>query len=646
MIDRIQNLVNELNKYRDAYYNHNESLISDKQYDELFDELQQLEQVSGVIFANSPTHTVGYDVQDKLNKVKHDHPMLSLNKTKEVKDVIKFAKSKPIIAMLKMDGLTCSLHYDKNGNLVKAETRGNGEIGEDILANAKQLKNIPLHINNHGIPFTVDGEVIVDYTTFNKLNVNGDYSHPRNLASGSIRQLDTKITADRNLKFIAWKVIEGVELKSFSKTLESAKYLGFEVVPYTIITTVRENSLNISIEELKSIAKSHEYPIDGLVFSYEDIEYGNSLGMTAHHPAHSFAFKFYDDCYETILHDIEWNTTRTGIVAPVAIFDPVDLDGAITTRATLHNISIMKELELGIGDTITVYRANAVIPKIDDNITRSNSYEFPTVCPCCGKPLELRKDGIAEILYCVNNDCPAKIINQFEHFASKAGMNIEGLSEATLEKFIDHGFINCYKDLYHLDSHEEEILKLEGFGKRSYEKLLKAVEASREVKLENFIYAFGIDQLGKSASKTIANTFNTLNAFLTAVRNHYDFTQLTDFGPAANKAIYDFFTEENISMVEELASEMKFIETEKLNNTNDFIAGKIFVVTGKFERMSRSEIEQIITEHGGKLSGSVSTKTSFLLTNDTGSGSSKNKKAMELGIPTMSEEEFFAQLQL
>ena len=646
MLKRIQKLIEQLNIYRDAYYNHDESLISDKQYDDLFDELQSLEQISGIVFANSPTQSVGYEVQDKLNKVKHDHPMLSLSKTKEVLDVVKFANSKPIIAMLKMDGLTCSLHYNEDGYLVKAETRGNGEIGEDILANAKQIKNIPIHINNHGIPFTIDGEVIVDYDTFNKININGEYSHPRNLASGSIRQLNTEVTASRNLKFIAWRVIEGITLKSFSISLESAKYLGFEVVPYYNIKYSREDDVNDAITYLKKCAERNKFPIDGIVFSYEDIVYGNSRGETAHHPLHSLAYKWYNEEYETILRDIEWNPTRTGILAPVAIFDPVDLSGAITTKASLHNVSIIKELELGSGDTITVSRRNEVIPHIEENLTRSNTYVIPAVCPVCGGKAKIKKDGIAEVLYCTNDNCSAKNIAKFAHYVSREGMNIDGLSDATIEKFIAMGFIKNYVDIYHLEEHKEEICNLDGFGKKSYDKLISAIDKSRQVNLQNFLVAIGIPQIGKSGAKDIANYKDIHGSWFRLVEHlnkKFDFTMLPDFGVTTNSAIYNFFTNEKLKELDELVNELQFIKREE-TTINEFIVNKTFVITGAFSK-PRKEYEELIINAGGKLAGSVSKKTDYLLTNDKESGSSKNLKAKELGIPILSEEEFLAKLQ-
>ena len=649
-VKRIKELIKELNTYRNAYYNDKVSLVEDKKYDDLFEELKNLEDDTGLYLSNSPTQSVGYEVQSKLNKVNHDHPMLSLDKTKDYNDIIKFADDKDIICMLKMDGLTVTLHYNENGELDKAETRGNGLVGEDVLKNVKVMSNVPLKIDNAGIPYIIDGEAIIDKDTFNeinsKLSEDEQYSHPRNLASGTIRQLDTKITADRNMQFIAWRVIDGDYSNLMSERLDHARDLGFDVVPYTCITeeNLQEWVLKENSDYMKKWAEKKNYPIDGLVYTYQDISYGLNLGSTGHHPKHSFAFKFEDDTYETILRDIEWSTSRSGMVNPVAVFDPVDLDGAITTRATLHNVSIMKNLELGIGDTITIYRANQVIPKVADNLTRSNTYEYPTRCPCCGEPLELKNDGVAEVLYCNNENCPAKVLSKFTHFVSKQGMDIDGLSESTLEKLIDRGFIKKYADIYNLDKYAKQIQSMDGFGKKSYDKLIASIEKSRNVKLENFLVALGIPLIGKSASKAISNAFNGDYESLIEYGPDFDFTQLEDFGDSMNVSMHKWLT--SCPDIEYgIQNELKFIKEEKKKVIeNDSISGKTFCVTGAFKTMKRSEIEKIITDRGGKLSGSVSKKTDYLLTNEADSGSSKAKKAKELGTPIMSEEEFLSKI--
>ena len=649
-VKRIKGLIKELNTYRNAYYNDKVSLVEDKKYDDLFEELKNLEDDTGLYLSNSPTQSVGYEVQSKLNKVNHDHPMLSLDKTKDFNDIIKFADDKSIICMLKMDGLTVTLHYNENGELDKAETRGNGLVGEDVLKNVKVMSNVPLKIDNAGVPYIIDGEAIIDKDTFNeinsKLSEDEQYSHPRNLASGTIRQLDTKITADRNMQFIAWRVIDGDYSNLMSERLDHARDLGFDVVPYTCITeeNLQEWVLKENSDYMKKWAEKKNYPIDGLVYTYQDISYGLNLGSTGHHPKHSFAFKFEDDTYETILRDIEWSTSRSGMVNPVAVFDPVDLDGAVTTRATLHNVSIMKNLELGIGDTITIYRANQVIPKVADNLTRSNTYEYPTVCPCCGRPLELKNNGIAEVLYCYNEECPAKVLSKFTHFVSKQGMNIDGLSESTLEKLIDRGFIKKYADIYHLDEYAKQIQSMDGFGKKSYDKLIASIEKSREVTLEKFLVALGIPLVGKSAAKIISDSFNGYYDSLIEYGPRGDFADLEGIGSSINDSIQMWLR--HVPKIEDgIQNELKFVKEEKKKVIeNDFISNKVFCVTGAFKTMKRSEIEKIITDRGGKLSGSVSKKTDYLLTNEADSGSSKAKKAKELGTPIMSEEEFLAKI--
>lgn len=646
-IERLKKLVNLLNDCRDSYYNDNISTIADEEYDKLFDELEQLEKYTGVIMSNSPTQTVGYSVQSKLKKVKHNHPMLSLGKTKDLEEIKKFCSKSQSFVMLKMDGLTCSLAYNSNGDLISAETRGNGEVGEDVLENIKTVKNIPLKINNNGAPLIVDGEVIIGYDDFEKINSNLSddlkYSHTRNLAAGSIRQLDSKIASERNMKFIAWKMISGSESNVFEERLLQLVQLGFEVVPFKSIE--KNTDFEKAVEEMKESARSQKYPIDGLVWSYSDIKYGESLGSTNHHVLSQKAYKFYDDVHETVLRNIEWSTSRTGQVNPVAIFDEVDLDGAITTRATLHNLTIMKKLELGIGDTITVFRANQVIPKIDDNLTRSNNYVYPTICPSCGEVLTVKKDNDSEVLMCINDNCPSKMLSKFVHFVSKPALNIDGLSEATLEKFIGEGFVSTYKDIYHLDRYKDQIIHMEGFGIKSYNKLIEAIENSRKVKLENFLIALGIPNIGKTASKTISKYFQgNYDEFFKACRTNFDFTNLEDFGKVMDESLHIWcriFDPLSVCIIPELNF---IIEEVKDAIQNDFINGKIFCVTGAFKTKKRSELEQIISDRAGKLSGSVSKKTDYLLTNEADSGSSKAKKANELNIPIMTEEEFLSRV--
>ena len=642
----MRQLVNKLNHYRDQYYNNNISEIEDSEYDKLFDELKNLEKEEGIVYSDSPTQTVGYQVQSKLKKVTHSHPMLSLAKSTDLNEIEKFINGKFVVFMLKCDGLTCSIHY-KDGKLISAETRGDGTVGEDITNNIKMVSNVPLTIPVKG-SVTVDGEIIVKWDVFKKMNegiLEGeDFSHPRNYASGSIRQLDTKITKDRQLSFIAWKLIEApLFSKHFKENLNLITAMGFEVVPWRMYK-------DTSIEKLPEIfslmyygvAKEHNIPVDGLVLAYDDIEYGESLGATAHHLNSQFAWKREMENVETTLRDVEWNIGKSGMVAPTAVFDPIDLGGAITTRATLHNVSIIKGLKLGIGDRITVARMNEVIPKVTSNITQSDNLKIPIVCPCCGDKLEHRvSDSGAETLWCVNPNCPEKMLSKFVQFVSKPAMNIDGLSEATLKRFIDAGYITRFADIYHLSNFKREIVKMEGFGAKSYEKLIDSIEKSRNVKLENYLVALSIPNIGKSAAKTISKYFNgDYSKLVESLRTNFDFTQLDDFGEIMNQSLYNWWQKES-NLEDNLITELHFIVEEKKEIAqNDFINGKTFCVTGAFQTMKRSELEKIITDRGGKLSGSVSKKTDYLLTNEADSGSSKAKKAAELGTPIMSEKEF------
>ena len=642
----MRQLVNKLNHYRDQYYNNNISEIEDSEYDKLFDELKNLEKEEGIVYSDSPTQTVGYQVQSKLKKVTHSHPMLSLAKSTDLNEIEKFINGKFVVFMLKCDGLTCSIHY-KDGKLISAETRGDGTVGEDITNNIKMVSNVPLTIPVKG-SVTVDGEIIVKWDVFKKMNegiLEGeDFSHPRNYASGSIRQLDTKITKDRQLSFIAWKLIEApLFSKHFKENLNLITAMGFEVVPWR---TYKDTSIE-KLPEIFSlmyygVAKEHNIPVDGLVLAYDDIEYGESLGATAHHLNSQFAWKREMENVETTLRDVEWNIGKSGMVAPTAVFDPIDLGGAITTRATLHNVSIIKGLKLGIGDRITVARMNEVIPKVTSNITQSDNLKIPIVCPCCGDKLEHRvSDSGAETLWCVNPNCPEKMLSKFVQFVSKPAMNIDGLSEATLKRFIDAGYITTFADIYHLSNFKRGIVKMDGFGEKSYEKLINSIEKSRNVKLENYLVALSIPNIGKSAAKTISKYFNgDYSKLVESLRTNFDFTQLDDFGEIMNQSLYNWWQKES-NLEDNLITELHFIVEEKKEIAqNDFINGKTFCVTGAFQTMKRSELEKIITDRGGKLSGSVSKKTDYLLTNEADSGSSKAKKAAELGTPIMSEKEF------
>ena len=630
-IGRIKELTELLNKAADSYYNTGDTIMEDREFDTLLEELCSLEQETGFVMATSPTHKVGYEVKSELQKVTHNHPMLSLAKTKDWNEFIIYFGSKDVIGMLKMDGLTCSLRY-VNGKLVSAETRGNGEIGEDIFHNIKTVKTVPQKIP-YKDELIVDGEIICTYEDFEPFST--EYKNPRNFASGSIRLLDSNECAKRPLTFVAWNVIKGFDNEnSFLRKLVLIDELGFTVVPWT-------SSFDWDAKEfLVNKAKKLGYPIDGLVGRFGDIKYGESLGATSHHSNAAYAFKFGDETYETVLRDVEWNTTRTGIIAPVAVFDEVDLDGALTTRATLHNLSIIEQLELGIGDTITVYRSNMVIPKVDDNLTRSNTLKIPTTCQCCGYPTEVKYTDNSKVLMCTNPDCPAKKLARFTHFVSRKCMNIDGLSERTLELLISNNLIKNFRDIYHLKEHVGKLCTLDGMGKKSVENLLNSIEKSRDVKLENFIAALGIPNIGLSAAKAISKKFNGSHYdFILALSNdNYDFSQIDDFGEITNKSLHDWWHSKD-PMVELLPMEVNFIVEDTGSNAN--LDGRSFCITGSLTHYAnRDALVKAIDDNGGKYVSSVSKKTDYLINNDKTSTSGKNKKAMDLNIPIISEEDF------
>lgn len=661
-IQRIKELVSMLNKCRDAYYNKQTSIISDFEYDNLFDELKNLEEQTGVVFANSPTETVGYEVKSELKKVKHSHPMLSLNKTKDVEELKKFAGTQDCVLSLKMDGLTILLTYD-NGKLIQAETRGSGEEGEIITHNAKVFENIPLQID-YKDRLEIEGEAIITFDDFEKINAmieNQDerYKNPRNLASGSVRQLDSNIAAQRHIKFVAWKVpteIIGIHYNnSFLHRLKEVNNLGFDVVPLLTYAngTYDEEHINEMIESLKNHANSLGYPIDGLVMTYNDIDYGESLGSTGHHPRHSIAFKFYDEEVETTLKDIEWTMGKTGILTPTAIFKSVEIDGTTVERASLHNISIMNEI-LGetphVGQKITVYKANQIIPQVlnaDKNYygIQDLILDIPTKCPVCGESTEIRQDNNSQVLVCTNEDCKGKLLGKLTHFVSKNAMNIDGLSEATLEKFIELEWLTCFGDVYNLDVYKEEMEKLDGFGKRSTKKLLESIEKSTNTTLDRFINALSIPMIGKSASKTISKHFNgDINKFIDALDNGYNWTMLDDFGSAMCNSMRHFGVYHS-KMVKELAKYMEF-QPNTVANTSTTLVGKTFVITGSLNTFANRDVaKEKIESLGGKVAGSVSSKTSYLVNNDISSTSGKNKKAKELGVPIITEEELLNMLK-
>ena len=630
-IERIKELTAKLLQYCHEYYVLDNPTISDAAYDKKYSELEQLENEANFWLANSPTRTVQGSVLEGFTKVEHTKPMLSAAKTKDINEIKKFIGCNDFYCSYKLDGLTLVVRY-KNGQFVQAVTRGTGTIGEDVTEQAKMIKNLPMTI-----PYNEDlelrGECVVSWDSFNKINENLEdkYSHPRNLAAGSLRNLDTNVTRDRNLEYVVFECVNGINDDNKLVQLEVLMDMGFDVVECCLASAEK------CVENMKP--ENYKYPVDGLIFEMLSNIASKATQTTSHHEGCRMALKWADNVYETTLLDVEWNPTRSGLIAPTAIFEPVDLDGAITERATLHNLAIIKQLELGIGDTITLYRSNMVVPKIDGNLTKSNTLEIPSKCPCCGADTVIKDTDNSQVLMCVNPDCTAKKIAKFTHFVDRKCMNIDGLSEATLEKLINLRYINSFKDIYALSNHRDQLIKLDGFGQKSVEKLLLAIEKSRNIKLENFIAALGIEGIGLSASKTIAKHCNhDVYALFDADDQSFDWTQLDDIGPTMAKNINEFF-DNNFRDVFELAKEMNFIKPEPtIVGANPF-NGKSLCVTGKLNHHTRDSINEKIASLGAKAVGSVSKKCDYLITNEA-SGSSKYKKAVELGIPIITEDEF------
>ena len=647
--ERIKELTKMLNEYRNAYYNESESIISDYEYDKLYDELEKLENETGLSFANSPTKTVGFQVKSELEKIKHSHPMLSLDKTKSVDDLRKFAGHKDCILSLKMDGLTCLLTYE-NGGLVQAETRGNGDIGELITHNANVFENIPLTIEYKG-HFEIEGEAIITYDDFEKINKSlpedKKYKNPRNLVSGSVRQLDNRIAAQRHIKFVAWKVPTVIYSNSFLNRLKYAEKLGFEIVPlytYSGKSSDKEN-LPEMIESLKTKAHNYGYPIDGLVMTYNDIQYGESLGLTGHHPRHSVAYKFYDEEFETTLNNIEWTMGKSGCLTPTAVFEPVEIDGTIVERASLHNMSIFKDLELSYGDTITVFKANQIIPQVSDNLDRTlnNLCISPSTCPICGGKTEIVKDNDTEVLMCSNSNCKGKLLGKLSAFVSRNKMNIDGLSEETLSKFIARGWLTCFSDIYKLKDYYIHMINMSGFGRKSIDKLLDSIEKSRSVELNRFIAALSIPGVGDSTSKDISKHCEyDFDTFVMRLIDKYNWSVIDGIGEKTSQQINEWIDDSgNRKDFRKLLQTIIPVNLNTNDNTDQSLAGKNFVVTGDVTQFkNRKELQKFIESKGGKVIGSVTSKTNWLINNDVESTSSKNKKAMELGIPIISEKDF------
>lgn len=644
-MERMKELSQQLRKASKAYYQEDQEIMSNLEYDRLYDELQQLEEETGIVLAGSPTVTVGYEALETLPKERHESPMLSLGKTKAREELVSFAGTHDVLISWKLDGLTVVLTYQQ-GKLVKAVTRGNGEIGEVITNNAKVFQNIPLQIAYQG-ELILRGEAVISYSEFERINeeiedAEAKYKNPRNLCSGSVRQLNNEITAKRHVCFYAFSLVkaDGVDFgNSRAAQFEWLKGQGFDVVEYR---RAGAEQVGETVDYFAEKIQHYDIPSDGLVVTYDDIAYGQSLGRTAKFPRDSIAFKWQDETRETTLLEIEWSPSRTGLINPVAIFEPVELEGTTVSRASVHNLSIMKALKLGIGDTITVYKANMIIPQIAENLTGSGNVEIPHVCPVCGGATRVKSINEVETLYCTNEQCSAKKIKSFTLFVSRDAMNIEGLSEATLEKFIARGYIHTYADMFHLDEHKSEIVEMEGFGEKSYANLMQSIDKAKNTTLPRFIYSLGIPNIGVANAKLICRHFDyNIEAIRTATIE--ELASIEGLGEVIAASVVDYFAgENNKQAVEALLAEVTLIPPEG-NAGEQTLAGKTFVVTGSVEHFAnRNELKGFIEERGGKVTGSVAKKTDYLINNDTASSSSKNKKAKELGIPILSEEDFLS----
>lgn len=640
--ERMKELVSLLNKASRAYYQEAQEIMSNYEYDRLYDELKELEDELGITLSNSPTVNVGYEVVSELPKERHESPMLSLDKTKEVEELKNFVGDQKVLMSWKMDGLTVVLTY-RDGKLYKAVTRGNGEVGEVITNNAKVFKNVPVQIAYQG-ELILRGEAVIGYKDFEKINqeiedVDARYKNPRNLCSGSVRQLNNQITAKRNVMFYAFTLVQadGVDFQnSRACQMEWLKSQGFTTVEYYMVT---RDTVEDEVAKFSSKISENDFPSDGLVLTYDDIAYGRSLGRTAKFPRDSFAFKWQDEIRETVLREIEWSPSRTGLINPVAIFDPVELEGTTVSRASVHNISIMEELELGIGDRIEVYKANMIIPQIAENLTRSGVKDIPCKCPVCQGETKIRQVGNAKALYCMNPECQAKHVKSFALFVSRDALNIEGLSEATLEKFISRGYIHTFADIFHLDQYKEKIQKMEGFGEKSYKKLTESIEKARTTTLPRVIYSLGIAGIGLANAKVICRELKYDVESLLKVSEE-DLNEIQGVGEVLAKAFVGYFADaKHVENFRRLLNELTI--PEETVTKQQIFEGVNFVITGSVKHFAnRGEVKELIESLGGKVTGSVTSKTNYLINNDVTSTSSKNKKANELGIPIISEETF------
>ena len=647
--DRIKYLVDILNQAGKAYYAEDREIMSNFEYDALYDELVSLEEETGIVLSNSPTVNVGYEAVDELPKERHESPMLSLDKTKDRAELQNWLQGNPAILSWKLDGLTIVLTYI-DGKLAKAVTRGNGEVGEVITNNARTFVNLPVTIPFKG-ELVLRGEAVISYSDFEKINSEiedeeAKYKNPRNLCSGSVRQLNNEITAKRNVRFYAFNLVnaEGVDFSN-SKEMQFTflREQGFEVVEHY---TVTEENIQQTIEFFEKKIENYDIPSDGLVMTYEDIAYGESLGRTAKFPRHSIAFKWADELKETVLKDVEWSASRTGLINPVAIFEPVELEGTTVSRASVHNVSIVRGLRLGLGDRITVYKANMIIPQIAENLTGSDTLKIPETCPVCGGKTEIRAMNEVQSLYCTNENCAAKRIKSFTLFVSRDAMNIDGLSEATLEKLIDKGFIKEFADLFSLEQYKQEIAQMEGFGEKSCQNLLDSIERARNTTLPRVVYGLGIANIGVANAKMLCRYFD-YDPERMRTADVETLSTIEGVGEVIASAFVEYMRDgENIARMNRLFKELQ-IETPTVEEGSQTLAGLSFVITGSLIHFaSRNDLKDIIEQKGGKVTGSVTGKTTCLINNDITSASSKNKKAKELGIPIISEEDFLTQYEI
>lgn len=655
----MKELIQTLISASEAYYNSGNTIMNDKEYDELFDKLKNMEQETGIVMSNSPTQNVGAKVLTELNEVIHKYPMLSLDKCHSTEEIIKFAKGRDILAMIKLDGLTIRIKYE-NGNLISAETRGDGEAGSDVTEHVKQFLNVPLNIKHFGT-YMIDGEAVITDNDFKVVNANNEFANSRNLASGTLSVLDTKLVSKRKLKFIAWDIIEGEDSNSFVERLQGAENLGFDIVPYCFVadyytpSELDDEKVMFFINKIKGFAGNLSLPIDGVVWKFNDIAYGKSLGATRHHFRNGIAYKFKDEAVESTLKDVEWTMGKTGVLTPTAVFEPVEIEGTMVERASLHNLSIMYGLwgrTWHSGLTVSVVKANQIIPQIiavdyPKESSCAKRLDYPKICPFCKSETSVEINNSTKVLVCKNPSCNGKLLGMLKHFVSKNAMNIDGLSESTLEKFIDENLVSDFIDIYTLKGSYNDIVKMDGFGEKSAEKLIQAIENSRNTTLERFINALSIPMIGKTASRTISKFFNSdfIDFYNNGLSNpDFDWTQLEDFGQAMDESIRAYANKDTLEMVWELSTCLDFQIVNKSGNNN--LDGKTFVITGKLNSFgNRDAAKDAIESYGGKVAGSVSKNTDYLVNNDILSTSGKNKKAKQLNVPIITEEELMLMLK-